>query len=388
MRHARNLKINNMARQKKEDTQETQGVDPKELLKSYLKDNKQDHYNFEDTVNYKVSTGSLNLDIEISGGVGPGVFRASGGSESGKTSLCLEIARNFLKEKNRRVLFIKCEGRLSEEMKKRNGLTFVYDADEWTDGSIFVLESNIYEFIINLMRQLVVNNPTKIQYMFILDSLDGLILRDDFSKDMGSENRVAGTPKLTKQFLQKLGLAMQKFGHICALISQQTAEIKLDPYAKEPPRTITGGGGNAAAHWANIVFQFEPRFGGDLILEKPNERPDRVANKILGHKVKITLKKSTNEKTHTKIEYPVKYGVQAGTSVWKSLEVIDTLVAWELLQKAGAWFSLADTLTKELTEKGFEVPEKIQGMKKTQDWLDSNPAILDFLYEKFKSTLS
>lgn len=377
-----------MGRPKKEEIQEAvKSVDPKDLLKSYLKENKEDHYNFEDTVNYKVSTGSLNLDIEISGGVGPGVYRASGGSESGKTSLCLEIARNFLKEKNRRVLFIKCEGRLSEEMKKRNGLNFVYDADEWTDGSVFVLESNIYEFIINLMRRLVVNNPTKIQYMFVLDSLDGLILRDDFSKDMGSENRVAGTPKLTKQFLQKLGLAMQKFGHICALISQQTAEIKLDPYSKEPPRTITGGGGNAAAHWANFVFQFEPRYGGDLILEKPNEKADRVTNKILGHKVKITLKKSTNEKTHTKIEYPVKYGVQGGSSVWKSLEVIEVLLAFELVERTGAWFTVAENLKTELVGRGFEVPEKIQGMKKTQDWLDSNPELLEYLYEKFKSTL-
>ena len=32
-------------------------------LKAFLKDNKEDHYNFEDEVYYKVSSGSLNLDF-------------------------------------------------------------------------------------------------------------------------------------------------------------------------------------------------------------------------------------------------------------------------------------------------------------------------------------
>ena len=40
-------------------------LSPVQQIQSYLKDNKEDHYNFEETPEYKVSSGSLLLDIEM-----------------------------------------------------------------------------------------------------------------------------------------------------------------------------------------------------------------------------------------------------------------------------------------------------------------------------------
>ena len=57
-----------------------------EQLSSFLKTHKEDHYNYEETIEYKVSTGSLTLDIETGGGLGPGLHRFCGINEGGKTS--------------------------------------------------------------------------------------------------------------------------------------------------------------------------------------------------------------------------------------------------------------------------------------------------------------
>ena len=69
----------------------------KSRLSSFLKENKDDHYNYEQEVYYKVSTGSLNLDIATSGGLCPGLHRFIGMNEGGKTSEALEVMKNFLK---------------------------------------------------------------------------------------------------------------------------------------------------------------------------------------------------------------------------------------------------------------------------------------------------
>ena len=42
-----------------------------DVLGSFLKQNSEDHYNFEDETDYKVSSGSLQLDLHLDGGLGP-----------------------------------------------------------------------------------------------------------------------------------------------------------------------------------------------------------------------------------------------------------------------------------------------------------------------------
>lgn len=46
------------------------------MLENFLKANKEDHYNFEEEIDYKVSSGSLQLDLQLGGGFGP-VYIAS-----------------------------------------------------------------------------------------------------------------------------------------------------------------------------------------------------------------------------------------------------------------------------------------------------------------------
>ena len=125
-----------MARKKKTDTEE--GKSPLGQIQTYLEQNKADHYNFEEERSYVVSSGSLLLDIEMGGGIGPGIIRASGITEGGKTSCALSFAKNFQKMDNAMVVYIKSEGRLSQEMLERSGVDT--NEDKW-----FVYKSNVYE---------------------------------------------------------------------------------------------------------------------------------------------------------------------------------------------------------------------------------------------------
>lgn len=47
-------------------------------LEEYLKKNSDYHYAGEEEVDYVVSSGSLIMDIEMGGGIRPGIVRSSG----------------------------------------------------------------------------------------------------------------------------------------------------------------------------------------------------------------------------------------------------------------------------------------------------------------------
>lgn len=360
---------------------------PNATLKSFLKEHKEHHYNYEDTIDYRVSSGSLNVDFELGGGFGPGLHRFTGMNEGGKTSEALEVLKHFLRMPNSRGIYVKAEGRLPAEMQERSGVDFAFSENEWEEGKCFVFESNIYETVLDLMRALITNNDNNIKYCFILDSLDGLIMKEDLKKDFQDAHKVAGGALLGAKFMQKMSIALAKRGHMALFISQVRADIKLDPYSKAPIRQTTATGGNALLHFANYILEFEPRFKKDLILESPTQPIDKDKNKILGHNVKITVKKSPNEKTNYTLQYPIRYGRTGGTSIWVEKELLDMLYGWEYIHKRGAWITADESFLSLLREEGFEFPEKIQGENKLGKYLEENVDLSAYLIKYFKDLI-
>jgi RecA/RadA recombinase len=222
---------------KKTKETEEKKITSSEVLGSFLKQNAEDHYNFEETVDYKVSSGSLQLDLQLGGGFGPGLHRFCGINESGKSSQSLEVMKNFLLSvPNSKGFYIKAEGRLSPEIQARSGVKFVFTADEWAEGTCFVFESNVYETVVDAMRQLVSKNEEKIKFCFLLDSVDGLIAKNDMDKSFEESAKVAGGAVIAATFMKKMSIALAKRGHMAIFISQVRADIKLDPYSKAPVR--------------------------------------------------------------------------------------------------------------------------------------------------------
>lgn len=373
-----------MAPKIKEEKEEKVLTSQEQAL-SYLKENKKDHYNFEEDNYYKVPSSSLNLNLDIGGGLPVGAHRAVGINSGGKTSCCLDFMLNFLRlNKNNKGVYFKCEGRLSPEIQERSGIQFITDPMTW-DNNCLVFESNVYEAVFGFIRDLIINNPTKTKYFFIIDSMDNLVKRDDLAKPLEESAQVAGGALLTSVFFKKTSLALAKRGHILMFISQLRDEIKINSYQKTNPRQGGASGGHAVEHGASLVFEFLPRWNDDYIREGDKN------SKIIGHKCKIKLVKSDNEKYQVEVSYPIKYGRKGGTSVWREREIYDQLLMWSFLKKTAeksSWLAFNDTIIQELRELDKEFPEKLQGEEKVCDYLEKNTKISDYLYNKFKNTLS
>ena len=301
-------------------------VDPEDILNNYLKANKDDHYNFEETVEYKISSGSLQLDLYMAGGFGPGLHRFTGVNEGGKTSESLQVMKNFI----------------------------------------------LHGFF----------------KVIIVDSVDGLIRKDDFGKNFEESSKVAGGAVIASDFCKKTSTALGKRGHMAIFISQVRADIKLDPYSKAPVRQTTATGGNALLHYANNIMEFEPRFKGDLILKNPTVKTmDAKKNPIIGHHAKVTIKKSAHENTNTTVSYPIRYGRTGGTSIWVEKEIVDLLYAWEFIEKKGAWIKPTDEFKELLEAEKLDFPEKIQGDNNLFKTIEESKDLCLFLIDYFKKQI-
>jgi len=370
-----------MARPKKEEQQEEQTSQGEKLhvLNSVLNTNKKFHYAYDVPTDYVVSSGSLTLDIEMGGGIHPGIIRSSGITEGGKTSNALAFARNFqiLHPEKGVVIYIKSEGRLSEAIIQRAGIDT--NEERWR-----VIPTNDYEFVIDMMRTLIRDNDNKNLYFFIIDSLDALVPRKDLELSATEANKVAGAALLTSDLLRKMAAAFSSRGHICFLISQVRSSIKINPYEKSDPKVTNASGGNAALHYSDWILEFQQRWKDDYMF---NVAKPQKGDHPVGHWCKIVFRKTPNEKSGREVKYPIKYGRSNGSTVWVEYEIVDQLLAWEFAHAKGAWITISDDLIKELSNNGFEMPKQHQGMDNLKTFLEENQNITKYLFDKFISVL-
>jgi len=372
-----------MKKKEKEEVQQSKILTSQEQMSSFLKSNKDSHYNFEETIEYRVSSGSLLFDYKLGGGLTTGLHRFIGINEGGKTSCALQFMKNFLDQPTKRKgFYIKAEGRLGKEMVERSGIKFVFSADEWVEGTCFVFECNIHETVFDAFRELVLKNDENLRYFFLLDSVDGLIRKGDLDKTFEESQKVAGGAVIAADLMKRLSIALQKRGHIAVFISQVRADIKLDPYSRVPIRQTTATGGNALLHFANWIVEFDPRFKGDLILQDEKANYDEYKNPYTGHIVRVTVKKSPNEKTNSVIRYPIRYGRKNGTSNWIEKEIFDFLLMWGFAEQKGAWINFDEDFLNILKEAGFnDFPEKIQGTAKFESLINENVPLKKYLFK-------
>lgn len=360
---------------RKKKTSGAAGRSPMEVFEQYLEQNKSDHYGFEEKRSYVVSSGSLKLDIEMGGGIGPGIIRASGVTEGGKTSCALSFARNFQKMDKAAVVYIKAEGRLSDEMLERSGIN--------RDPSLFrVYASNVFESVIGLMRTLIRDNDDGWKFMFIIDSMDALVPRADLERPPEEANKVAGGALLAADFLRKMALGLTTRGHICYMISQVRSKVSINPYERSDARITNASGGNALLHYSDWILEFQERYRKHLITSEPNQKGD-----ILGHQCDILFRKTPNEKTGRIVSYPICYGRKGGKSIWVEEEVVDLVLEWGMAEKKGAWISFTDEKIEELKNAGLELKKQHQGLDNFRIYFEENQDVLDYFYKEFLETL-
>jgi RecA/RadA recombinase len=356
------------------------------IFSNILKANKDDHYNFEDTIYYKVPSTSMLMNSQMDGGLEPGAHRFIGAPSGGKTSAALDYMLHFLKGNDdkfeRRGIYFRCEGKLSPNSQKRSGIKFVEKEEEWLDGTCIIVDSNVFEFVFQMIRDLLQFNKAKCKYFFILDSLDMMAKKDDLAKPFADSQQVASGAVLTSVFFKKVSIALSKRGHYCILISQVRDTIKINTYEKTNPKQGAASGGHAVEHAAGWVLDFQPRWETDIIREG-----DEKKAKPIGHYAKCKIVKSDNESYLREIKYPIRYGQVDGKSVWREKEVLDLIEMWELIARPegkGQMYYPNPNFINDLTRGGFTSEEKFRGIGAVGKWLDDNPAIVDFLSNDFR----
>ena len=353
----------------------------REFTEAFFKSNKEFHYNLEDTADpYLVSSGSMILDSVLGGGFGSGLHRFIGANEGGKTNEALHVMHNMLKTvDNSKGLFVMAEGRLNKDIKERAGIKFVSDPAEWVSGTCLVFECHVMDTMVDFLRGLLRNNPDNEKFCIVVDSMDGLITKEDLEKSSSEARKVAGGALMTSDFLKRISLGMSKFGHMCIMVSQVRSNININPYAKQDPNNQTNSsGGNAILHYPDWILEFKKQNKSDKILEKPKEQitPE---NKIFGHNAKVLILKSTNESTGQTVTYPIKHGRMNGKSIWIEREVVDMLLMWGYIEQSGAWFSLDEEIKSFLKEREFEVKDSYQGSQALYDFLEKNEEVTSAL---------
>jgi RecA/RadA recombinase len=353
-------------------------------ISSFLSDknNKKFHYNDFEELDYKIPSGSLNLDLALGGGLPAGVHRFTGVNEGGKTSCALSIAKNFQDHfgKDGMVIYVKSEGRLSKEMVARSGIN---DSED----RFFKFDCNVFEKVFELIRMLVKENEGGKKYMFIVDSVDALCRQNDYDKPFEDSEQVAGGALITSVFLKKMVLPIIKHNHMMILTSQVRVEVATNPYAARGGPKTKQAGGNAIKHYANFILEFQERYNPDIIFENPSAAKLEDKGSPLGHFCKIIFRKSVNEKTGGMVKYPIAYGRTGGNSVWIERELIDMMYLWGYLEKKGAWINVDKDLKDMLLDKKIECPEKIQGEAKLVKLLETNQDLSSFLINLFKDSI-
>lgn len=360
-----------------------------DVLASLMAAHKSDHYNDKEAKHVFVSSGSLILDQYIkvrSGGV---VRLTAKQPEAGKSSQSFVFAGEYMKVMPKsKTLYVKAEGRLSPEIQARTGLTFATTPADWDYGTVFVLSTNVFETVADIVEKLIKDMHEKGEHLcVIIDSLDGLILKKDLEvKGIDGNVMVAGVPKLTKLLFRRLALPITHYDTLLLITGQYSADIKIDPYAPSVPRLGSSGGGSSVPHQCDYILDYAPRYAGDNILEDENAKPDPVKNKILGVWATVEIKKSATDTTGTKVKIPIKKG-RVGCAIWVEKEVVDLALSYDLVKRSGAWFSFDAALVKEAKEAGITLKDKVQGLNGLYDYVENDRAVFEWLLARFKKLL-
>lgn len=380
---------------KKNNNDLSEGMDAKDILKSHLDNTAENHFNYDDPILMpKVSSGSLLVDFQLNGGFEPSIIRPVGNTQSGKTASTLEHVRNFLNDTSepRKALYIKSEGRLSLAKQQLSGVKFVTQPEDWEDGTCFLLKTNIYEDVVNLLRLLInkkSNNPYT-RYWFVFDSMDGLIGKEDFKKKADEAVKVAGGALITSTFLKAFSLYMHEQGHYASMIGQMRSSGPQNQYAEKSQKVGSASGGNAIQHYSDWIFEYYPpnKFVFEDYSVDTKGKDDKKNKKIIGHYARFTIKKGDKEECGAMVEYPILYNQIGGNAVCRELEIIDIAVLLQILNKKGAWYSFDSSLISNIKDHNIEMPEQFQGSKNVVNYLKENKSACDIIEKYIRNIIT
>ena len=277
-----------------------------------------------------IPSGSILLDEAIGvGGYPKGrIIEIYGPESSGKTTLALHAVA---------------------EAQKKGGLAAFVDAEHALDPSyarnlgvnvddLWVSQPDSGEQALEIVEQLTRSGAVDI---IVVDSVAALTPEAEIDGEMG-DSHVGLQARLMSQALRKLTSVISKSNSCLIFINQTRMKIGVT-YGN--PETTTGG--NALKFYATMRIEVRK---GETIMKSADE--------IQGSKMNVKIVKNKVAPPFKRVELELAYG----KGVSASASLLDAAVKYNIITKAGSWFSYGE--------------EKIgQGREVAKAFLEANPDI-------------
>ena len=189
--------------------------------------------------------------------------------------------------------------------------------------------------------------------IIVIDSVAALVPKAEIEGEMG-DSKMGLHARLMSQALRKLTGTISKTGCCCIFINQLRDKIGV---MFGSPETTTGG--NALKFYASVR----------LDIRRISQIKD--TDEVSGNRVKVKVVKNKLAPPFRIAEFDVMFG----EGISKAGEIIDLGVDFEIIKKAGSWFSYGDTKLG-------------QGRDGVKQLLLDNPDLMDELEAKIKETVT
>ncbi|MDI9589621.1 MAG: recombinase RecA [Acidobacteriota bacterium] len=285
-----------------------------------------------------IPTGSIALDAALGiGGVPRGrIIEIYGPESSGKTTLSLEILAEA-QALGGVVAFIDAEHALDPGYAARIGV----DIDE-----VLISQPDTGEQALEICDMLVRSGAIDV---VVIDSVAALVPRAEIEGEIG-DTTVGLQARLMSQALRKLAGSLSKSKTTCIFINQLREKIGV---MFGNPETTPGG--RALKFFSSVRLEIRRI---DSIKKGPDSIGNRVRVKVVKNKVAPPFRQA---------EFDVMYG----TGISKEGSLLDLAVDFNIVNKAGSWYT-------------YEGERLGQGREAAKEFLATTPDLFDEIDRKVR----
>ena len=277
-----------------------------------------------------LSTGSLTLDLALGiGGIPKGrIVEVYGPEASGKTTLALHVVASSQKSGGT-AAYIDVEHALEPAYARALGVNI----DE-----LLISQPDTGEQALDICEALVRSGAVDV---VVVDSVAALVPRTELEGEMG-DSSVGVLARLMSQAMRRLAGAISKNNCTVIFINQLRQKIG-NPYGN--PEVTSGG--LALKYYASV--RIDVRRIESL----------KVNGEVIGNHTRAKVVKNKVAPPFKEAEFDIMYG----EGISRIGEVVDLAVKLEIVDKAGAWFTIEE--------------QRIQGRDGVKQYLIDNPDVSD-----------
>ena len=288
-----------------------------------------------------ISSGSLGIDLALGvGGYPRGrVIEIYGPESSGKTTLTLHAIAEAQKAGGI-AAFIDAEHAFDRNYAEKLGVDI---------ENLIISQPDNGEQALEIAENLIRSGAIDI---VVIDSVAALTPKSEIEGEMG-DSKMGLHARLMSQALRKLTGTISKTHCTVFFINQLREKIGV---MFGNPETTTGG--NALKFYASVR----------LDIRRSTQIKD--GDNVLGNRTKVKVVKNKVAPPFKVAEFDIMYG----EGISKTGEILDLAVEFEIIKKAGSWFSYGDTKLG-------------QGREAVKALIKDNPELADELEEKIKALI-